>query len=117
MSFLERCEASAMSSTHNAPPLSTAFIIDTRTDSLQGNHFETCKKGMTEPDLNGEIPKQAGAKETPKKVVEGMIEIMLLSLAVTAAALNVSDEGVEGDRVVVVECRSEGELDRNLRQQ
>ncbi|KAM1380512.1 hypothetical protein ACFX2I_022230 [Malus domestica] len=65
MSFLERCEASAMSSTHNAPPLSTAFIIDTRTDSLQGNHFETCKKGMTEPDLNGEIPKQAGAKETP----------------------------------------------------
>ncbi|TQD77903.1 hypothetical protein C1H46_036538 [Malus baccata] len=51
-----------------------------------------------------------------KKVVEGMIEIMLLSLAVTAATLNVGDEGVEGDRVVVVECRSEGELDRNLRQ-
>ncbi|TQE05449.1 hypothetical protein C1H46_008951 [Malus baccata] len=37
-----------------------------------------------------------------------MIEILLLPLAVTAMALNVGDEGVEGDMVVVVECRSEG---------
>ncbi|TQE01280.1 hypothetical protein C1H46_013096 [Malus baccata] len=36
-----------------------------------------------------------------------MIEILLLPLAIIAVALNVSDEGVEGDRVVVVECRSE----------
>ncbi|RXH91699.1 hypothetical protein DVH24_020722 [Malus domestica] len=42
-----------------------------------------------------------------KKGVKGMIEILLLPLAVTAAALNAGDEGVEGDRVVVVECRSE----------
>ncbi|RXH71663.1 hypothetical protein DVH24_025164 [Malus domestica] len=37
-----------------------------------------------------------------------MIEILLLPLAVIVAALNVGDEGVERDRVVVVECRSEG---------
>ncbi|TQD90928.1 hypothetical protein C1H46_023531 [Malus baccata] len=43
-----------------------------------------------------------------------MIEILLLPLAVTAAAFNVSDEGVEGDRVVVVECRSEGEVGPEL---
>ena len=51
-----------------------------------------------------------------KKDVESTIEILLLPLAVTVVALNVGDEGVEGDRVVVVECRSEGELDQSLRQ-
>ncbi|CAN6564676.1 unnamed protein product [Malus baccata var. baccata] len=43
-----------------------------------------------------------------------MIEILLLPLAVTAAALNVGDEEVEGDRVVVVECRSECEVGSEL---
>ncbi|RXH86861.1 hypothetical protein DVH24_022134 [Malus domestica] len=35
---------------------------------------------------------------------------MLLPLTVIVAALNVGDEGIEGDRVVVVGCRSEGEV-------
>ncbi|RXH85135.1 hypothetical protein DVH24_041903 [Malus domestica] len=43
-----------------------------------------------------------------------MIEILLLPLAVTAVALNVGDEGVEGDRVVVVECKSECEVGPEL---
>ena len=43
-----------------------------------------------------------------------MIEILLLPLGVTAAALNVGDEEVEGDRVVAVECRSEGEVGPEL---
>ncbi|KAM1127774.1 hypothetical protein ACFX1X_038207 [Malus domestica] len=44
-----------------------------------------------------------------------MIEILLLPLPVTAMALNVGDEGVEGDMVVVVECRSEGEVGLELK--
>ena len=50
-----------------------------------------------------------------KKGVEGMIEILLLLLAVTVVALNVTDDRVEGDRVVVVECRSEGEVGLELK--
>ena len=38
-----------------------------------------------------------------KNGFECMIEILLLPLGVTAAALNVDDEEVEGDRVVAVE--------------
>ncbi|CAN6581785.1 unnamed protein product [Malus baccata var. baccata] len=43
-----------------------------------------------------------------------MIEILLLPLAVTAVALNIGDEGVEGDKVVMVECRSEDEVGPEL---
>ncbi|RXH93416.1 hypothetical protein DVH24_013992 [Malus domestica] len=43
-----------------------------------------------------------------------MIEILLLPLALSGATLNVGDEGVEGDRVVVVECRSKGEVGAEL---
>ena len=43
-----------------------------------------------------------------------MIEILLLPLAATMAVLNVGDEGVEGDKVMVVECRSEGEVGPEL---
>ncbi|RXI09750.1 hypothetical protein DVH24_030411 [Malus domestica] len=43
-----------------------------------------------------------------------MIEVLLLPLAVTAAVFNVGDEEVEGDRVVVVECRSKGEIRSEL---
>ncbi|CAN6690865.1 unnamed protein product [Malus baccata var. baccata] len=43
-----------------------------------------------------------------------MIEILLLLLAVATTALNVGDEGVEGDKVVVVECRTEGEIGPKL---
>lgn len=64
-SFLVNRGTSEISSTHKVPPLSTSFNIDTGTDSLQGSHLETCKKGMIEPDLNGEIPIADGAEETP----------------------------------------------------
>ncbi|KAM1172403.1 hypothetical protein ACFX13_022941 [Malus domestica] len=43
-----------------------------------------------------------------------MIEILLLPFAVTVAALNVGDEKVEGDRVVVMECRIKGEVGSEL---
>ncbi|KAM1546097.1 hypothetical protein COP1_046619 [Malus domestica] len=43
-----------------------------------------------------------------------MIEILLLPLVVTTTTLIVSDEGVERDRVMVVECRSEGEIGPKL---
>ncbi|RXH88718.1 hypothetical protein DVH24_000317 [Malus domestica] len=43
-----------------------------------------------------------------------MIEILLLLLAVTTTTLIVSDEGVERDRVMVVECRSEGKVHGSL---
>lgn len=43
-----------------------------------------------------------------------MIEVLLLPLTVLAAALNVSDEGVEGDGVMVVEGGSKGEVGAEL---
>ncbi|CAN6547531.1 unnamed protein product [Malus baccata var. baccata] len=49
-----------------------------------------------------------------KKDIEGMIEILLLPFAVTVAALHVDDEKVEGDRVVVMECRIKGEVGSEL---
>jgi len=74
------------------------------------NHITTCKLTLktnfifkTKNDI------------TKKKDVECMIEIMLLPLVVTAAPLNVGDEGVKGYRVVVVQCRSKGEVGPELK--
>jgi hypothetical protein len=40
----------------SVPPLSTSQVVGIATDSLQGSHFEPCKKGIIEEVLNGEIP-------------------------------------------------------------
>ena len=70
------------------------------------NHITTC--GLTLKTIFIFKTKNDISK---KKGVEGMIEILLLPLVLTVAALNVGDEKVEGHRVVVVECRRKGELD------
>lgn len=49
-------EAEAASTTEGVPPLSTSQV-GSGTDSLQGSHFEPCKKGIIEEVLMGEIPK------------------------------------------------------------
>ncbi|TQD77809.1 hypothetical protein C1H46_036639 [Malus baccata] len=41
---------------HKVPPLSTFQLL--------GSHFDTCKKGMIELALNGEIPMAARVEET-----------------------------------------------------